>query len=130
MLVSWFCTFCTSWQNCWLCEMPAITPAASPTGAQRAGSELTPAQLLDEMVSSVFCSAVQMSLRLQLLPPALALESGNSIAAASHAALIVSAMRRPVAMGQPCQLQGLRYRPVPAERYTQSESTYNVRDRI
>ncbi len=40
-----------------------------------------------------------MSLRLQLLPPALALESGNSIAAASHATLTVSAMRRPVAMG-------------------------------
>ena len=54
MLVSWFCAFCTCWQNCWLCEMPAITPAAVPTGAHSAGSALTPAQLLDEIVLSVF----------------------------------------------------------------------------
>src|SRR5208283_5201443 len=41
---------------------------------------------------------------------------GNSIAAAAtNAAPIVRARRRSVAMGQPCQLQGLRYRPVPAK---------------
>jgi hypothetical protein len=81
--------------------MPAITPAAVPTGAQSAGSELTPAQLLDEIVSSVFCRAFQMSLTLQL-PPARAPESGNSkAAAATSAALIRIAMRRPFAMGQP-----------------------------
>jgi hypothetical protein len=65
-------------------------------------SALTPAQLLDEIVLSVFCRAFQTSFRLQLLPPARAPESGNSIAAAAtNAALIVRAMRRPVVIGQP-----------------------------
>ncbi|MGA2818342.1 MAG: hypothetical protein ABSE67_19025 [Xanthobacteraceae bacterium] len=78
-----------------------MTPEATPTGAHSAGSEVTPAQLLDAIVSIVFCSPFKMSLMLQL-PPARALVRGADVAAAaSNAALIVTAIRRRVAMEQP-----------------------------